>query len=168
MAARCRARSAVQGGQPSPRSGLKAPLRSTSPPVHAGGVFFEHRGGTAWQSEGPQIRRPRRSRRREAKYQPHLCPGKSCNCRKIASLRCNNSRMIWTDLSIGFVGCIAITLAAYVVRERRQRSAFIASLSPAQREGLRGFETVKGDWRAFRDLSPRPVRRDPSSARTSL
>jgi hypothetical protein len=73
--------------------------------------------------------------------------------------------MIWTDFSIVFVGGIAITLTAYVVREQRQRSAFIARLSPAQREGLRGFETVKGDWRAFRDLSRRPVRRDPSSAR---
>jgi len=39
------------------------------------------------------------------------------------------------------------------VRERRQRSAFITSLSPAQREGLWGFETVKGDWRAFKELT---------------
>ena len=29
----------------SPRSGLKAPLRSTSPPVYAGGLFFEPEKG---------------------------------------------------------------------------------------------------------------------------
>jgi hypothetical protein len=65
-----------------------------------------------------------------------------------------------THFSI-FFGGIAITLTAYFVRERRQRSAFIASLSLAEREALRGFEAVRGDWRAFRDLSRRPVRRDP-------
>jgi hypothetical protein len=67
--------------------------------------------------------------------------------------------MNWTDFSI-FFGGIAITLAAYFVRERRQRSAFIASLSPTERERLRGFEAIEGDWRAFRDLSTRRVRRD--------
>jgi hypothetical protein len=29
---------------------------------------------------------------------------------------------------------------------------FIASLSPVQRERLKGFEAVRGDWREFRDL----------------
>jgi len=60
--------------------------------------------------------------------------------------------MIWTSFAIGVAVCLAITLTAHVVRERRQRSAFITSLSPAQREGLWGFETVKGDWRAFKEL----------------
>jgi hypothetical protein len=58
--------------------------------------------------------------------------------------------MFWTGFAIGVAVCLAIT--AHVVRERRQRSAFITSLSPAQREGLWGFETVKGDWRAFKEL----------------
>jgi hypothetical protein len=60
--------------------------------------------------------------------------------------------MIWTSFAIGVAVCLAITLTARVVRERRQRSAFITSLSPAQREGLWGFETVNGDWRAFKEL----------------
>jgi hypothetical protein len=81
------------------------------------------------------------------------------SCREIAPQWHYDPRMFWTEFAIVFVGGIAITLTAYVVRERRQRSAFIGSLSPAQREGLRGFETVKGDWRAFRDLSHRPSRR---------
>jgi hypothetical protein len=61
--------------------------------------------------------------------------------------------MIWTSFTIGFAVCLVITLTAHVVREQRQRSAFISSLSPAQREGLWGFETVKGDWRAFKELT---------------
>jgi hypothetical protein len=45
--------------------------------------------------------------------------------------------MFWTGFAIGFVVigfavCLAIALTAHFVRERRQRSAFIASLSPAQ------------------------------------
>ena len=60
--------------------------------------------------------------------------------------------MIWTSFTIGVAVCLASTLTAHVVRERHQRSAFINSLSPAQREGLWGFETVKGDWRAFKEL----------------
>jgi hypothetical protein len=52
----------------------------------------------------------------------------------------------------GFATCLAIGLTAHFVHDRRQRAAFIASLSPAQREKLKGFETVKGDWHAFRDL----------------
>jgi hypothetical protein len=34
----------------------------------------------------------------------------------------------------------------------RERAAFIARLSPLQRERLKGFETVGGDWRDYRDL----------------
>jgi hypothetical protein len=49
---------------------------------------------------------------------------------------------------IGFFGCIS----AYVIRERRQRSAFIARLLPPERERLRDFEAFNGDWRSFRDL----------------
>jgi len=41
---------------------------------------------------------------------------------------------------------------AQFARERRERAAFIASLSPVQREKFKGFEAVKGDWRDFRDL----------------
>jgi hypothetical protein len=61
--------------------------------------------------------------------------------------------MIWTDFAIGVVVCIAITLTLHVIREWRQRSAYIVGLSPPEREALSGFEAIKGDWRAFRALS---------------
>jgi hypothetical protein len=60
--------------------------------------------------------------------------------------------MFWTGFFVGFAACLAIGLTGHVVHDRRQRAAFIASLSPAERERLRGFETVKGDWHEFRDL----------------
>jgi hypothetical protein len=60
--------------------------------------------------------------------------------------------MFWTGFFIGFASCLAIGLTGHFVHDRRQRAAFIASLSPAERERLRGFETVKGDWHEFRDL----------------
>ena len=75
-------------------------------------------------------------------------------CREIATAVHHDPRMFWTGFFIGFAACLAIGLAVHFVRDRRQRSTFIASLSPAQRERLGGFETVKGDWRAFRDLLP--------------
>jgi hypothetical protein len=53
---------------------------------------------------------------------------------------------------IGFAACLAIGLIAHFVHDRHQRMAFIAGLSPAERERFRGFETVKGDWHEFRDL----------------
>jgi hypothetical protein len=62
--------------------------------------------------------------------------------------------MFWTGFFIGFAACLAIGLTAHFIHDRRQRSAFIASLSPSQREKLSDFETVKGDWHAFRDLLP--------------
>jgi hypothetical protein len=58
----------------------------------------------------------------------------------------------WTVFSIGFAACLAIGFLVSFVHDRRQRAAFIASLSPADRERLEGFETVKGDWHDFRDL----------------
>jgi hypothetical protein len=60
--------------------------------------------------------------------------------------------MFWTGFFIGFAACLAIGLAAHVVHYRRQRAVFIAGLSPAEREMLEGYETVKGDWHDFRDL----------------
>ena len=57
---------------------------------------------------------------------------------------------------IGFltviVSCLAIGLTAYVINDRRKRSAFIASLTPQMRDRLSEFETSTGDWKAFRDL----------------
>jgi hypothetical protein len=67
--------------------------------------------------------------------------------------------MFWTGFFIGFAACLAIGLTAHFVHDRRQRAAFIASLSPAERQRLRGFETVKGNWHEFRDyciISSRP------------
>ena len=60
--------------------------------------------------------------------------------------------MFWTGFFIGFTACLGIGLAAHVVHNRRQRAAFIASRSPAEREKLTGFESVRGDWHDFRDL----------------
>ena len=60
--------------------------------------------------------------------------------------------MFWMVV-YGFAVCLAVGLTARFMQEWIQRSAFIASLSPAQREILWGFEAIKGDWRAFRDLS---------------
>jgi len=47
--------------------------------------------------------------------------------------------------------CLAIWFTAQFARKRRERAAFIASLSPAQRERLKSFETVGGNWRDYRD-----------------
>jgi hypothetical protein len=60
--------------------------------------------------------------------------------------------VFWTGFFIGFAACLAIGLTAHFIHDRRQRAAFIASLSPAERERFRGFEKVKGDWHEFRDL----------------
>jgi hypothetical protein len=63
--------------------------------------------------------------------------------------------VFWKALFVGFVLCLAFWFTAQFARERhdrKERTAFIASLSPAEREKLKGFETVKGDWREFRDL----------------
>jgi hypothetical protein len=49
--------------------------------------------------------------------------------------------VFWTALVLGLV-CLAIWFAAQFARER---AAFIARLSPLQRERLKGFETVGGD-----------------------
>ena len=61
--------------------------------------------------------------------------------------------MFWTGFAYGFAACLTVGLAARFMQEWIQRSAFIASLSSAQREILWGIEAIKGDWRAFRDLS---------------
>jgi hypothetical protein len=61
-------------------------------------------------------------------------------------------RMFWTGFFIGFAACLAIGLTVHLVRDRRQRAAFVSTLSSAEHAQLRGFETVNGDWRQFRDL----------------
>ena len=60
--------------------------------------------------------------------------------------------MYWTVFFIGFAACLAIGFTVSFVHNRRQRAEFVASLSPAERERLGGFEAVKGDWHEFRDL----------------
>ena len=60
--------------------------------------------------------------------------------------------MFWTVIFVGFAACLAIALTWHFIHERRQRAAFIANLTPAERERLEGFESVKGDWHEFRDL----------------
>jgi hypothetical protein len=53
--------------------------------------------------------------------------------------------MFWTGFAYGFAACLAVGLTARFMHEWIQRSAFIASLSPAQRELLWGFEAINGD-----------------------
>jgi len=60
--------------------------------------------------------------------------------------------LYWTVFFIGFAAFLAIGFTVSFVHDRRQRAEFVASLSPAERERLKGFETIKGDWRAFRNL----------------
>lgn len=60
--------------------------------------------------------------------------------------------MFLTGFFAGFSACAAAVLTMRIIRDRRQRSAFIADLSPAEREALRGFEQIRGDWHAYRDL----------------
>jgi hypothetical protein len=60
--------------------------------------------------------------------------------------------VFWTALFFGLVVCFAILLTAKFARERRERAAFVANLSSAERERLKGFERVEGDWREFRVL----------------
>jgi hypothetical protein len=60
--------------------------------------------------------------------------------------------MYWTVFFVSFAACLAIGFIVSFVHDRRQRAAFIASLSPAERERLGSFEAVKGDWHEFRDL----------------
>ena len=51
--------------------------------------------------------------------------------------------MFWAPFLSGFAACLAIGLTAHFVREWRQRSAFIASLSPAEREKLRDLKHLR-------------------------
>jgi hypothetical protein len=46
--------------------------------------------------------------------------------------------MFWTGFAYGFAACLAVGLTARFMQEWMQRSAFIASLSPAEREILWG------------------------------
>ena len=59
---------------------------------------------------------------------------------------------------IAALGCLAMAAIAAVawLINRRQRAAFLASLSGDQQEQLRGFELVRGwgTWRQFQELNP--------------
>jgi hypothetical protein len=57
--------------------------------------------------------------------------------------------MFWTGFFVGFAACLAIGLTAHFIHDRRQRAAFIASLSPAERERFRGFEKVRATGTNF-------------------
>jgi hypothetical protein len=59
--------------------------------------------------------------------------------------------MFWTGLFVGFAACLFIGLGCRFIYDWRQRMAFLASLSGAERERLYFFESVKGDWHEFRD-----------------
>ncbi len=51
--------------------------------------------------------------------------------------------MVWTGFADGFAACLTVGLAARFMQEWIERSACIASLSPAQREIFWGFEAIK-------------------------
>jgi hypothetical protein len=72
------------------------------------------------------------------------------------------STMFWTGFFIGFAACLAIALTGHVVHDRRQRAAFVASLSPAERKRFTGFEKIRGDWHEFRDLLHTHAREAPA------
>ena len=63
-----------------------------------------------------------------------------------------SNMMFWAGFFIGFAACLAIGLTAHFLHDRRQRAAFIAGLSPEERERLGGYEAVKGNWHEFREL----------------
>jgi hypothetical protein len=60
--------------------------------------------------------------------------------------------MFWSGVFVGYAACLAMGLAMRFFYDRQQRAAFIAGLSPTERENFVGFEKVKGDWHEFRDL----------------
>jgi hypothetical protein len=47
--------------------------------------------------------------------------------------------MFWTGFFIGFAACLVIGLTVHFVHDRRERAAFIACLSPAERERTQGL-----------------------------
>jgi hypothetical protein len=56
-----------------------------------------------------------------------------------SALVLNGVLYVLDNVFIGFAACLAIGLTGHFIYDRRQRSAFIASLSPALRERLSGF-----------------------------
>jgi hypothetical protein len=62
--------------------------------------------------------------------------------------------MNWKFLALAAAAYLGMMVVAAVllVWNRRQRSVFVAGLSPAELEWLRAFETFKGSWRDFREL----------------
>jgi hypothetical protein len=85
-------------------------------------------------------------------YPSHCATISSPQCSMIHACSEREYLMFWTGFFVGFAACLAIGLTAHFVHDRRQRAAFIASLSPAERERLKGFESVRGGWQDFRDL----------------
>ncbi|MFG3593301.1 hypothetical protein [Bradyrhizobium sp. RDI18] len=51
------------------------------------------------------------------------------------------------------IGAIVLEYVQACRGDKRAKADYIASLSPDDREALRGFELVNPDWRLFRDLS---------------
>ncbi len=58
--------------------------------------------------------------------------------------------------ALTFSGLLALTIAAVClgawVIDRRARAAFVATLTDAERVGLRGFEALRG-WASWRDFT---------------
>jgi len=61
--------------------------------------------------------------------------------------------MIWTVAASG-VAIALVALALSKWNARRERAAFVATLSTDAHNRLRGFEMVS-DWRAFREIEAR-------------
>lgn len=61
--------------------------------------------------------------------------------------------MFWEGFAAGFAACFVLGIvnrwAGQWLAERRARAAYIASLSPQDRDGLRGWEESRNDWRSY-------------------
>src|SRR5437870_10545180 len=95
-----------------------------------------------------------KSQLRDAPQCAAISPPQRNMIHMVLDLGCSNRSnvMFWTGFFIGFAACLAIVLTAHFVYDRRQRAAFIASLSPVEREKFTGFGSVRGDWNDFRYL----------------
>jgi uncharacterized membrane protein YqiK len=66
-----------------------------------------------------------------------------------------------------FIAALALAAAYFGWRGRRNRDAFIRTLTADQREQLYGFELVEGSWKDFRAMLERQ-RLDDSRVRARL
>ena len=59
----------------------------------------------------------------------------------------------WLIITLAALALVLAWIALGWWQERRERQAYIATLSPDAAEQLRGAESVGQSWRGFRDLN---------------